>query len=150
MKLIVAVNNWGYIGRDGELMWKCKPDMLHFKQLTKGGEIIVGKTTYEKCLGGKNLPGRNMYIVGTDHRSLYQAVRRAIIKSSLNQESIWVIGGSQIYKHLVHLCEEIHISHINNNEKGDTSFEIPPDYRGKVFHYYFEEDGRSIDNVKEA
>ena len=42
----------------------------------------------------------------------------------------------------IHLCDEVHISHINNNEIGDTKFVLPTDYKGKLFDYYFEETKR--------
>lgn len=155
MKLIVAVNNWGYIGRDGELMWKCKEDMQHFKRMTTNplfngkSNMIVGRKTAESLEGINFGKGRVLKVVG-NHSSLGNVVKDCLWAEAELRSDTWVIGGSQIYKHLVHLCEEIHISHINNNDKGDTSFEIPADYRGKVFHYHFKEDGRSIDNTKEA
>lgn len=161
MKLIVAVNNHGYIGKNGELMWKCKADLKHFKQLTIDCGIIVGRTTYEKCLGGKKLPNRKHYIVTTDPLThaipdedfvvgtLGAVVEEAMVDNYLNCcKEIWVIGGAEIYNQLVHLCSEIHISHINNNDVGDVKFEVPANYRGEVVHYYFEEDGRDPTETK--
>lgn len=140
MKLIIAVNNLNYIGKDGKMLWKCKEDLQHFKQKTMGSTLIVGKTTHEQCLGGKYLNGRDTFVVGTGYYSLCNAVFEAMkCTICMNNPTIWVIGGSQIYNQLVHLCDEIHISHINNNAVGDTQFLIPSNYRGKVFDYYFDE-----------
>lgn len=161
MKLIVAVNNGNYIGRDGQLMWRCKADLKHFKQLTVDCGIIVGRTTYEKCLGGKLLPDRTHYVVTTsasyeEHDDLNygpmdEMIELAMVDNFLGCcKDIWVIGGSEIYKQLVHLCSEIHISHINNDDVGDVKFNIPDNYRGEVKHYYFEEDGRVTGEIKTA
>lgn len=140
MRLIVAVNNKGYIGKDNKLMWKCREDMLHFKQLTTGGEIIVGRTTYEKCLGGRKLPNRNMYVVGTGYFTLPIAVATAITCGFMSNNVVWVIGGSEIYKQLLPICEEIHISHIDDDQEGDIKFELPKDCKSQVFNYYFKPD----------
>lgn len=137
MKLIVAVNNLGVIGNEGTIPWHSKADFKHFKNLTMGGALICGSNTFETCLGGKQLPGRSTYIVGKDYESLWTAVRRAYDDYT---DNIWVIGGSSIYKQLLPLCDEIYISHINNDSPGDTFFEIPKNYRGKIFNYNFDED----------
>ena len=48
MKAIIAKNKLGYIGIDGELPWKSKEDLKHFKELTMGGKLLVGYTTAQK------------------------------------------------------------------------------------------------------
>jgi dihydrofolate reductase len=144
MKLIVAINNLGVIGNEGTIPWKCKADMKHFKTLTTGTNpdaenvCIVGSNTYHNCLGGRSLPNRRMFVVGKNHLQLWDAVELATEHSWI--ADTWVIGGSVIYKQLLPLCKEIHISHINNDSPGDTYFEIPSDYRGKIFNYNFDED----------
>jgi dihydrofolate reductase len=136
MKLIVAINNKGYIGNNGELMWRSKEDFKHFKSKTLNSALIVGKVTFEQDLKGKYLKDREMFIVGKGYLSLFEAVKRAI----KTEREIYVIGGASIYEQLLPLCEEIHLSIINNDKIGDRQFIIPPDYRGKVFRYYFEEE----------
>ena len=158
MKLIVAVNNKNFIGKGGEMMWRSKEDFLHFKKMTVGkfntpGEtsgymnnLIVGRTTFEKDLKGRSLPNRNTMVVGRvkgPFYSLQEAVRDALVAERDFGNVTWVIGGSQIYSALVHLCTEIHISHINDNQIGDTKFIIPANYRGKVFHYNFQPDAQT-------
>lgn len=142
MKLIVAVNNLNYIGKEGKMLWESSDDFKHFKMMTMGGSLIVGGKTFIDCMGERKLMGRKMHVVGTSptYLSLFQAVEQSIFDylSGFSNE-IWVIGGSQIYNQLVHLCDEIHISYIDNNEVGDTRFEVPDNYRGKVFDYYFKE-----------
>ena len=141
MKLIVATNNLGYIGKDGKMLWYSSDDLKHFKQLTTGCSLIVGATTFEICLNGKLLPNRETFILGKKYKSIWE-ILGTICRLAQEEKDIWVIGGSMVYNTFIHLCDEVHISHINNNEIGDTKFVLPTDYKGKVFDYYFEETKR--------
>jgi dihydrofolate reductase len=151
MKLIVAMNYKGYIGRAGELMWKSSEDFKHFKKMTMGGILIVGSTTFEKDLKGRSLPGRTTLVVGGKYLTLGEAVRRAITEQQFHpyggpdgrtKREIWVIGGSSIYEQLAPLCDEAHVSLINDNQIGDVTFKLPPDFRGKIITYNFEPNGK--------
>lgn len=133
MKLIVAVNNKGYIGKKGEMMWHSPDDIAHFVKLTNHSSILVGRVTFEKDLKKKMLPGREVFVVGKGYLQLSEAVRAA---KSTNKE-IWVIGGASIYERLAPLCSEIHLSIIDNNNIGDRKFSIPKNYKGKVFKYHY-------------
>lgn len=126
MKLIIAINNKNYIGKDGKLFWRSSGDLKHFKEKTMGQKLLVGRTTYENM---PKLEGREMLVVGTGYLTLEEA---------LAKNPDWVIGGASIYKQTQHLCDEYHISHINNNDDGDT---LAPtfDIVGKTYyHYYFD------------
>lgn len=126
MKLLVAVNNNFHIGKNGEMLWRSSTDLKHFKRLTLGCKCLVGRVTKD---GLPPLKDRELIVVGAGHYSLNEAL-------ALNPD--WIIGGAKIYKQTAHLCDEIHISHIDDDNIGDTTFEIPPNYSGKVFHYYFQ------------
>ena len=154
MNLIVAVNNNGTIGQHGKIAWKCKEDMLHFKKLTSRTDgyrnhLIVGSKTAEN-LPDLNNNGRIVHVVGADSQSLGEHVSEAMYGEMEYGVQAWVIGGAKIYDLLVHLCDEIHISHINDDTVGDTKWEIPTDYRGKVFHYNFEVNGGDIRNIEQT
>jgi len=125
MKAIIAVNNLGFIGKDNILIWKSSDDLKHFKVLTQGQRLIVGYNT------SKLLPKLNGREVIIDDESL-----------NISFDNIdWCIGGKYTYEKYCHLFTELHVSHINNNEVGDTMF---PDLRNlnkdcKIFNYYFEQ-----------
>ena len=147
MKLIVAINNNGYIGKNGSMLWKSSEDFKHFRKLTTGkGEgniLLVGKTTFENDLKGKPLPNRDILVIGTGYNTLPGAVRRAYQKEQAANEmnksvDIWVIGGASIYTNLIHICSEIHMSIIDDNSIGDVSFVVPDSYRGDIITYNFE------------
>lgn len=125
MKLIVATNNLNQIGLNGEMLWHNKEDLKHFKALTLGKKLMVGRTTFEKL---PPLKDREIIVVGTGYHTLEEA---------LNKEPDWVIGGAKLYNSTIHLCSEIHISKIDNDLMGDTEFKIPEWYKGKVFEYKF-------------
>ena len=144
MKIIVCVNSKFYIGNKGELMWKSKADLAHFKKLTMGGILIVGATTFEKDLKGKTLPGREMVVVGKNYYTLFEAVNRAIDLRDANDgdvmKTIWVIGGASIYEQLLPLCSEVHMSLIDDNQVGDRKFPSLENYKGEVIRYNFKPD----------
>lgn len=163
MKLIVAVNKLGYIGKEGKMLWHSSDDLKHFKKLTMNGTLIVGKRTFEDCLDSVQLPGRATLVVGTGQ---YTKTTDAEIHAPAGEDYLtpaeamdcvclgnnaelcgnpdwpykesWVIGGKQIYDLFVHFCDEIHMSLINDDQVGDVKWEVPNDYRGKVFYYEFE------------
>lgn len=125
MKAIIATNNLGYIGLNGQLPWKSSEDLEHFKELTMGGKLLVGYNT-SKLL--PKLPGREI-IIDDDNNP------------NINYEEIdWCIGGKLTYEKHCHRFTELHISHIDDNKIGDT---IRPDLVNldkencKIFHYYF-------------
>lgn len=126
MKLIVSVNNLGYIGKDNKMMWHSPKDLAHFKEMTMGQKLLVGSTTYENM---PELVGRDVLVVGRGYLSLNEA---------LEQNPDWIIGGASIYQQTQHLCDEFHISHIDNDDIGDTK--MPDlDIIDKVYyHYYFD------------
>jgi dihydrofolate reductase len=124
MKAIIAVNNLGYIGKDNTLIWKSIEDLKHFKDLTYGKKLIVGYNT------SKLLPKLSNREVIIDDESL----------NNINIDDIdWCVGGKYTYEKYCHLFTELHISHIDNNDIGDTMF---PDLRKlnkncKIFNYFF-------------
>ena len=73
MKVIIAVNKNGYIGKDDKLPWRCKEDLKHFKEMTMGCKLLVGRTTYESM---PKLEGREMIVVGTSYNTLKDALAK--------------------------------------------------------------------------
>jgi dihydrofolate reductase len=129
MKLIIAKNNLDYIGLDNKLPWSCKEDLKHFKEMTMNQKLLVGRVTYENM---PKLKGREMIVVGSGYHTLDEA---------LSLEPDWVIGGAKLMESVIHLCDEAHVSHINNDTVGDTKFNVDLDSleKIKIFNYYFDE-----------
>lgn len=123
MKAIIAVNNLGFIGKNEYIPWKCKEDLVHFKEKTMGKVCVVGYRTQQSL---PKLPGRVLVI---DHRF-------NIVNYCQNE---WCIGGKKTYEKYCHMFTELHLSHIDDNTIGNVSF---PDLTNlnpscKIFNYYF-------------
>ena len=125
MEAIIAINKLGCIGLNGGLPWRCSDDLKHFKKLTLGKTLVVGRKTAEKL---PNLKGRTVYVMSKDGLS---------IKDVLKLKPDFVIGGKEIYDLLLPLCSVIHVSLINDMTDGDTYYEIPKKLKDRCIYYEF-------------
>lgn len=97
--LIWAQSTSGVIGRDGDIPWRVPEDQAHFKQLTLGHTVVMGRLTWESLPAKvRPLPGRRNVVV-TRHAD-YAAAGATVVTSledALSEEQTWVMGGEQIY-----------------------------------------------------
>lgn len=114
------------IGKDNDLVWRLPKDFKHFKELTLGHPIIMGRKTFESL--GKPLPGRTSIIITRDEH--YQQ-ESCIVVHSLNEaiqearkldEEIYVIGGSQIYAQALPLANKMYLTEVKATPEGDALF----------------------------
>jgi dihydrofolate reductase len=126
LELVVAVSENDVIGRGNQLPWRLPADLRHFKLLTMGRPILMGRKTYESI--GKALPGRVNLVLSrspgfvpsdcTVVSSLENAQIAAGIKSPL-----MVIGGAEIYRLCMPLANRIHLTLVHTRvEDGDAFF----------------------------
>lgn len=127
LALVVAMARNGVIGRGNALPWHLPEDLKHFKALTLGKPILMGRRTFEAI--GRPLPGRENLVltrerdwradgVSTVH-SLEEALERAAQASEL-----MVIGGAEVYRLTLPLAQRIYLTEVLADVEGDTSF--PP------------------------
>lgn len=128
---IVAVNNLGYIGKDDKLMWHCKEDLEHFKKTTMWNVLIVGRKTLD-TLPKAVQQGRYLISVSRSGNSIEEAFEKA--DNVANNDSIYVIGGGEIYKATQDQTDFILLSRINNNDIGDTQYEVPDNFELTTSH----------------
>ena len=138
---IVAVdNNWG-IGYNGELLEHIPEDMKHFRELTEGNIVIMGRKTWDS-LSNKPLSWRHNVIISnslpetplpqiiTDRENPITNIK---MDSFLNggrkltdrkyQADIFIIGGGSIYEQLLPYCDNVYLTHIGKDHKNvDTYF----------------------------
>lgn len=126
--LIAAVAKNQVIGKDNQLIWKLSADLKRFKNLTSGHYIFMGRKTFESL--GKPLPNRTHLIVSRDsafqapegHYS-FQSIEEAIIFcNKIGVEKLFIIGGGQIYRETIRLCDQLEITEVNAMPDGDTYF----------------------------
>ena len=123
---IVAMTPQRVIGRDNALPWHLPADLAFFKRTTTGHPILMGRTTYDSI--GRPLPKRRNLVLtrdrgwkaeGVEVLHDLDAVRR--LDPALE---IFVIGGAQVYAALLDELDELLITHVRAEHRGDTVF--PP------------------------
>ncbi len=111
---IVAMGNDRAIGKNGEIPWHLREDLQHFKALTIGHPVIMGRKTWES-LPKKPLPGRRNIVVTrnpeyiAEGAEIYPSIEQAISACS-SSDTPFIIGGSQIYEASAHLCSDIFVT----------------------------------------
>lgn len=146
LKAICAINNQNYLGLNGKMMWRSKEDFKHFKAMTMGGILIVGRKTFENDFNCVGLPGRHCIVIGREYYTPWMAINaafqleRKIIEEqteNMHTPNIWVVGGASIYSMFMPFIDELHLSRINDEKIGDVTLSLEG-FRGNLFEYKFE------------
>lgn len=124
---ILAMDEKRLIGRDNQLPWHLPADLQHFKAITSGSPILMGRKTYESI--GRPLPNRTNIIMTRDTSymapgchvvtSLDQALQTATAE---NNKEIFIIGGAEIYRQCLPRIQRIYLTIIHHVFEGDTHF----------------------------
>ena len=123
--LVVALARNGVIGARGKLPWHLPEDLQHFKRITLGHPVIMGRRTWESL--GRPLPGRENIVVS--RRPGYEAAGASIASSieaaialCAGEPVAFVIGGAEIYAAALPLADGLVMTEIDRDYAGDTSF----------------------------
>lgn len=132
--IIVAVAQNRVIGKDNRLIWNIPEDMAHFKALTAGHTVLMGRKTWESLPPRfRPLPGRRNIVIS---RQPDYAAPGAELAHSLDSaltlaasdETVFVIGGADIYRQTLPLAKRLEITEVELSPDGDSWFpEIPAD-----------------------
>jgi len=125
ISLIVAMANNHVIGINNGLPWHLPEDLKHFRALTTGHHMIMGRKTYESL--GRLLPGRTTVIVT---RNIDFKVEGALIAHSLqeavqlckNDTEVFIIGGAELYKDGLAEANQLYVTEVNLDVDGDAYF----------------------------
>jgi len=131
--IIAALSSNNVIGRNNALPWHLSADLQHFKRLTLGKPIVMGRHTYESI--GRPLPGRENIVISRNTAlqipgchvcvGLGQALRLA--QQLQPQQMAMVIGGGQLYRQALPQADWLYLTRIHAQFAGDTFFpEIDP------------------------
>ena len=129
--LIAAVARNGVIGRDNQLLWRIKPDLRHFRDLTVGKPVIMGRKTFESI--GRPLPGRDNIVLTRDAsfnadgifivRTFDEAFAKAKECASLSEaREIMIAGGGDIYAQTIGIADRLYITEVDLTPEGDAHF----------------------------
>jgi dihydrofolate reductase len=124
--LVLAVARNGVIGKDGKVPWHIPEDLKHFKAMTMGHAILMGRKTYEETR--RPLPGRrNIVITRTPGFSapgceVVASLEEALSLARTTDPEPRVIGGAEIYRLALPLATRIYLTEIDTDAEGDTVF----------------------------
>lgn len=123
--LVVAMAANRVIGRDNALPWRLPADLAHFKKVTMGHPIVMGRRTYES-IGGP-LPGRKNIVV--TRNAAFQAPGCTVVpsleaawKAAGDAEEVCVIGGTSLFAETLPIADVIHLTEVEAEVPGDTYF----------------------------
>lgn len=129
--LVVAVAENGVIGRKGDLPWRIPGDLKHFKAVTMGKPVVMGRKTYDSI--GKPLPGRPNIVITRDKSFHAEGVRVAngfedVLQASneaaqkIGASEIAIIGGYGLFEHFLPQAARIELTEVHATPDGDVKF----------------------------
>lgn len=132
---VVAHDQKRCIGKNNQLAWHIPADLQHFKDLTTGGVIVMGRKTFESL--GRLLPKRIHHVITKDNawtadgvtvaHDLTTALNNAKADAKrLNQTQIFIIGGGEIYRQSIDLADVLEITHVDLDVQGDAFYPDVP------------------------
>ncbi|MCO5109490.1 MAG: dihydrofolate reductase [Burkholderiaceae bacterium] len=125
--LIYARAANGVIGKDGSMPWHLPEDLAHFKRLTQGSPVVMGRKTWDSLPPRfRPLPGRaNIVVTRQENWNEISAQRASSLRNALqiaeqsNPATVWVIGGAQIYAQALPLAQRVEVTEIAQDFDGD-------------------------------
>lgn len=127
LSIVVAKAKNNMIGKENKLMWKLPADLQHFKELTTGHTIIMGRKTFESL--GRVLPNRKHIVFSQNPDFKVKDENVQVVHSMLEiQEYIedekenFVIGGAMIYNLLMPHVTKMYVTEIEEEFEGDAFF----------------------------
>jgi len=132
ISFVVARADNGVIGRDNTLPWHLPADLKHFKRLTVGKPVVMGRKTFESI--GKPLPGRHNIVLTGDPNwradgvtvvaNLAEAIAAAGLDPKTRAEEVMIIGGAAVYAEALPIATRVYLTEVHAAPEGDTL--LPP------------------------
>lgn len=125
VSLIAALAKNRVIGIENRLPWKLPEDLAHFKALTLGHPILMGRKTFESL--GRPLPGRRNIVISRNEDYLSAGCEiatsiPAAIDSCAEADEIFFIGGAELYKQVLPLVDRLYLTEVQVEALGDAWF----------------------------
>ena len=146
VSIIVAIGENHAIGKSNQLLWHMPNDLKHFKDITSGRTIIMGRKTFDSV--GKPLPRRRNIVVTRQDITIPGCEVVKSIEDGLalckDEDEVFIGGGAEIYKLAMHLTDRIYLTIIHKSFDADTFFpEIDKTEWKEVKHEDFEPDEKN-------
>jgi dihydrofolate reductase len=129
ISLVVAASNNNIIGKDNRLVWSLPDDMKHFKNVTWGMPVVMGRKTFESFK--RPLPGRKNIVLSTqkglkiDGAIVLNSMKDvAFMVKEADVKELMVIGGGEIYKMYYPKANRIYMTRVDTVVEGDTHFPV--------------------------
>ncbi|NDA47559.1 MAG: dihydrofolate reductase [Alphaproteobacteria bacterium] len=144
LSLIAARADKGVIGGDNQLLWRLSGDLKHFKALTLGKPIVMGRKTFDSI--GRPLPGRETIVITRDRNwqrenvlvahdlaaGLALAKARAL---AMGASEVMIAGGAEIYRQTIGIADYIYLTEVALERPGDAFFpDLDPAHWQKMAH----------------
>mgnify|MGYP000467449542 FL=1 len=133
---VVAMDNQQCIGKDNDLPWHISADLKHFKEITQGGVIIMGRKNFDSI--GRALPKRVNWVITRNPNwsfdgvkvahSIEEALKNSIkdVQSSEKPTTIFIIGGGEIFKQTIDIADRLELTHVELDVQGDAHYPAIP------------------------
>lgn len=134
---VVAMDQRSCIGKGNDLPWHISADLKHFKAITQGGVVVMGRKTLESM--GRALPNRVNWVITRDAdwsfagtkvaHSIEEALTQAAadVQASEKPESIFIIGGGEIFAQTMDIADRLELTHVELDVQGDAHYPAIPD-----------------------
>ena len=125
ISLIAAMDKNRAIGIENRLPWHLPADLQHFKRITMGKPVIMGRNTYESI--GKPLPGRLNIVVTRDRNYQADGCTMAYsfddaIEKAGKQEEVMIMGGASFYEQSLEHANRLYLTFVDTEVNGDAFF----------------------------
>ncbi|MDX3775052.1 type 3 dihydrofolate reductase [Chromatiaceae bacterium AAb-1] len=129
ISMIAAMANNRVIGLDNKMPWHLPADLKHFKAVTTGKPVIMGRKTFESI--GRPLPGRRNIVISRQQAPADTPVEwvsdiELALQRAAGSEEVMIIGGAEIYRQCLPLASRLYLTLIDTDVAGDTCF---PEYQ---------------------
>lgn len=127
IQIIVAIAKNFVIGNEGQIPWHLSEDLKHFKEITTGHPVVMGRRTFESI--GRVLPNRMNIMVSSTFTKEVEGL--TVVKSLaeaidlVGDKTLMVIGGARMYAEALPLASTLHLTTIDKEFAGDIKF---PDF----------------------
>lgn len=146
--IVVAMGEKNEIGSGNQLLWHLPKDLKHFKDLTSGHPIIMGRKTFESI--GKALPNRTNIVVSRKKNWFQEgilivgSIKEAVKFAKKIDENIFIIGGGNVYEQTMEIADRLEVTLVKANLEADTYFpKINPKVWKKTEEVFHEKDEKN-------